>query len=142
MSVQVEGLVKQFRVREGVPTNSGFGHAHWFISLLMRWHNPLKEFTAVNGVDLTVEPGELFGLLGPNGAGKTTLIKCLATLLTPEAGTARINGYELSVRENLLFFAYLYGMDQPTVRARMEEAVALLGLSDKLGEMPHNLSSG
>jgi ABC-2 type transport system ATP-binding protein len=168
MSVQVEGLVKQFRVREGVPTNSGFGHAHWFISLLMRWHNPLKEFTAVNGVDLAVQHGELFGLLGPNGAGKTTLIKCLATLLTPESGTARINGYDLlreteqvklsvnligsghwigfdyglSVRENLEFFGYLYGMDRPTVRARLDEAVALLGLADKLREMPHNLSSG
>jgi ABC-2 type transport system ATP-binding protein len=168
MSITVEGLVKRFRVREGLPVGSGFGNTHWLISVLMRTRNPLKEFTAVAGVDLAVERGELFGLLGPNGAGKTTLVKCLATLLTPDAGTARVNGYDLrreteavklsvnligsghwigfdyglSVRENLEFFGYLYGMDRATVRARVEEAVALLGIAEKLREMPHNLSTG
>src|SRR5947208_15090832 len=136
--------------------------------MLLRLRCPLRECTAVYGAHLTIERGELFGLLGPNGAGKTTLIKCLATLLTPDAGTARINGYDLqreteqvklsvnligsghwigfdwglTVRENLEFFGYLYGMDRATVRARMDEAVALLGLAEKLREMPHNLSSG
>jgi ABC-2 type transport system ATP-binding protein len=167
-AIRVEGLVKRFRVREGVPTGWGFGDAHWMISMLFRARSVLREFTAVNGVDLAVERGELFGLLGPNGAGKTTLIKCLATLLTPEAGTARINGYDLrreteqvklsvnligsghwigfdwglTVRENLEFFGYLYGLDRATVRARIEEAVSLMGLADKLRAVPHHLSSG
>ena len=57
--IQVEGLVKRF-----------------------------GEFTAVSGIDFTVETGEIFGFLGPNGAGKSTTIKMLATLLRPTSGTA------------------------------------------------------
>jgi ABC-type multidrug transport system ATPase subunit len=50
---------------------------------------------AVNGVDLSILEGEIFGLLGPNGAGKTTTISILATLLTPDDGQVRICGYDL-----------------------------------------------
>ena len=57
-----------------------------------------KRFTAVDGVSFSVERGQIFGLLGPNGAGKTTTIKMLTTLLSPSAGNARINGFD--IREN------------------------------------------
>ena len=50
---------------------------------------------AVDDVDLTVEPGDVFGYLGPNGAGKTTTIRMLATLLLPDAGTARVFGRDV-----------------------------------------------
>ena len=90
-------------------------------------------FTAVDDISFTVEPGEVFGLLGPNGAGKSTLIRMLTTLLPPTRGTAVVGGFdivkqpdsvrrtigvipqamtsdtELSVEENLIIFAKLYG---------------------------------
>src|ERR671936_691919 len=53
---------------------------------------------AVDGIDLRVEPGEIYGFLGPNGAGKSTTVHMLVTLLPPTAGTARVAGYDV-VRE-------------------------------------------
>jgi len=55
-----------------------------------------KEVKAIDRLDLTVKPGEIFGLLGPNGAGKTTTIRILTTLARPTAGNAYINGKEVS----------------------------------------------
>ncbi len=49
---------------------------------------------ALDGVDLTARKGTVLGLLGPNGAGKTTVVRCLATLLRPDAGTASVLGYD------------------------------------------------
>ena len=54
-----------------------------------------KRVEALKGISLDIPHGEVYGLLGPNGAGKTTLIKCLATLVLPTSGTARINGYDI-----------------------------------------------
>ena len=54
--------------------------------------------TAVDGLNLTVAEGEVFGLLGPNGAGKTTVIKMLTTLLPPTAGTAMVAGFDIRQR--------------------------------------------
>ena len=62
--------------------------------LLKRYDGTL----AVAGVDLAIEPGEIFGLVGPNGAGKTTMLRMLATLLQPTSGDAEIAG--ASIRRN------------------------------------------
>jgi daunorubicin/doxorubicin transport system ATP-binding protein len=61
-------------------------------------HGLVKAFgqtRAVDGVDLEVRPGMVFGVLGPNGAGKTTTIRMLATLLRPDAGSARVFGHDV-----------------------------------------------
>ncbi|MGA0358841.1 MAG: ATP-binding cassette domain-containing protein, partial [Ilumatobacteraceae bacterium] len=64
------------------------------------------EVRAVDGVDLEVHPGEVFGFLGPNGAGKSTTVRMLTTLLRPTGGTARVAGFDVvteadSVRRNI-----------------------------------------
>ncbi len=108
---------------------------------------------AVDGVNLRIRSGELFGLLGPNGAGKTTLIKMLCTLVLPTSGTAHINGFDLSQesaikatiglvtsdersfywrlsgRQNLEFFARLHDIPEKEIRGRVQEALDTVGLS-------------
>jgi ABC-2 type transport system ATP-binding protein len=124
------------------------------------------DFTAVNGLSFAVEEGEIFGLLGPNGAGKSTLIRMLVTLLTPTAGTAIINGFdvvtqadgvrqsigvipqamtsdlELSVEENLIIFAKLYGVPRAKRERLIASLLAAVELTDWRKAQVKNLSGG
>ncbi|WP_017569630.1 ATP-binding cassette domain-containing protein [Nocardiopsis halotolerans] len=113
---------------------------------------------ALDGLDLTVRAGTVFGLLGPNGAGKTTAVRVLATLLRPDSGRASVAGYDvlaqadrvrtrigltgqyasvdelLTGRENLLMFGRLYGLDAAGAdeRARsLLERFDLVGAADR-----------
>jgi ABC-2 type transport system ATP-binding protein len=123
-------------------------------------------FIAVDGIDLQVEPGEVFGLLGPNGAGKTTTIKMLVTLLPPSGGTASVGGYDivrqagdvrrligyvpqalsadgnLTGTENLMVFAKLYDVPRREQRSRVEEALEFMGLTDAAKRMVSAYSGG
>lgn len=134
---------------------------------LIPWLSRRGEFMAVNGVDLQVREGELFGLVGPNGAGKTTLIKILCTLLLPTSGIARIFGcdvahrehdvkklvglvtgeersfyWRLSGRQNLRFFASLYRMSGRKGEARIDEMLELLGMAQDGDRRFQDYSSG
>src|SRR4051812_28951228 len=124
------------------------------------------DFTAVNGVSFAVAEGEIFGLLGPNGAGKSTLIRMLVTLLAPSAGTAIINGYdivkesdgvrhsigvipqamtsdlELSVEENLIIFAKLYGVPRAKRERLITDLLAAVELTQWRDAQVKNLSGG
>ena len=124
------------------------------------------DFTAVNGLSFAVEEGEIFGLLGPNGAGKSTLIRMMVTLLTPTAGTAIINGFdivkeadgvrrsigvspqamttdlELSVEENLLIFAKLYGVPREKRQKLIPELLEFVELTQWSKAQVKNLSGG
>jgi ABC-2 type transport system ATP-binding protein len=108
---------------------------------------------AVDGVDLEVSAGEIFGFLGPNGAGKSTTVRMLTTLLTPTAGTARVAGFDVVTQANdvrrsigvalqdaaidplmtgnelLRLQAVLYGLSSAKGRARAEELLERVGLS-------------
>ncbi len=123
-------------------------------------------FTAVNGITFAVDEGEIFGLLGPNGAGKSTLIRMLTTLLPPTAGTALVNGFdvtkqadgvrhsigvipqamtsdlELSVEENLIIFAKLYGVPRARREKLIDELLEAVELTPWRSAQVKNLSGG
>jgi ABC-2 type transport system ATP-binding protein len=110
---------------------------------------------AVDGVDLAVRAGSIYGVLGPNGAGKTTTIRMLATLIKPDAGTARVLGHDivaqadavrasvsltgqlasvdedLTGRENLILLGRLLGLGRPAAKARATELLEAFGLSER-----------
>ncbi len=123
-------------------------------------------FTAVDGISLQVERGEIFAFLGPNGCGKTTTIRMLCGIITPTSGTGRVAGFDivaesdrvkenigymsqrfslyedLSVRENLEFYAGVYQVPASERSARIEELIAMAGLEGREGELAGNLSGG
>ena len=126
-----------------------------------------ERFRAVDGIDLLVEPGEIFGLLGPNGAGKTTTMKMLATLLIPTSGTIRVLGidplerpreirarlgamlsgerslyWKLTGRENLEYFAALYHVATREIATRIENVLAATKLTDRADDYVERYSTG
>ncbi|ROS78738.1 ATP-binding cassette domain-containing protein [Cellulomonas sp. PhB143] len=141
LAVEAEGLVKHFTSRGGVTR-------------------------AVDGIDLAVRRGTVYGVLGPNGAGKTTAVRMLATLLRPDAGTARVLGHDVvddadAVRacvgltgqyasvdedltglENLVMLARLYGFSGPAARRRSTGLLGAFGLGDAGARQVKTYSGG
>lgn len=124
------------------------------------------KITAVDGLTISVEAGEVFGLLGPNGAGKSTAIKMLTTLLPTSSGRANIAGFDVTrqaaeVRrvigyvpqalsadgtltgyENLLIFAKLYDIPRRERESRVRNALAFMGLQDAAERLVRQYSGG
>ena len=124
------------------------------------------DFTAVDEVSFEVRPGEVVGYLGPNGSGKTTTIRMLLGLLLPTAGRAQVLGFDierqaeairplvgymsqkfalyedLTVRENLVFYAGVYGLSRAEYRPRVKEVLELVGLAGREGERAGEISGG
>ena len=110
--------------------------------LIIETHELRKSFRsrkttveAVRGVSLGVAAGETFGFLGPNGAGKTTTLRMLATLLTPDSGSAQVAGHDLlhapaRVRESIGYVSQAGGIDaQATARENLVLQARLYGMS-------------
>ncbi|WNF28347.1 ATP-binding cassette domain-containing protein [Streptomyces sp. C11-1] len=121
---------------------------------------------AVDGVDLAVPTGTVYGVLGPNGAGKTTTVRMLATLLRPDGGTARVFGKDvvkdadavrsrvsltgqyasvdedLTGAENLILLGRLLGHSKPAARDRAAQLLEGFGLSEASGKQVKNYSGG
>ena len=169
-AIEATQLVKKFPARPGtgdkaVETESAQG------SKKKRWQfwkrEPQAMFTAVNGVDLQIRRGEIFGLLGPNGAGKSTTIRMLCTLLEPTSGMAKVNGFDvvaqandvrrslgtvlagersiywkLTGRENLEYFAALYHIPQAIAKKRIDELLERMELRERANELVEKYSTG
>ncbi len=124
------------------------------------------ETRAVDGVDLAVRSGTVYGVLGPNGAGKTTTIRMLATLLRPDAGSARVLGHDivrdaervrelvsltgqlasvdedLTGQENLVLLGLLLGLKRAAAKQRAAELLAAFGLGEASGKLVKHYSGG
>jgi ABC-2 type transport system ATP-binding protein len=124
------------------------------------------ETRAVDGVDLAVPSGSVYGVLGPNGAGKTTTIRMLATLIRPDAGSARVLGHDiveeadevrsavsltgqlasvdedLTGRENLILIGRLLGLKRAAAKERAVELLEAFGLADAAARLVKNYSGG
>jgi ABC-2 type transport system ATP-binding protein len=140
-AVEAEGLVKVYRSRK-------------------------SEVRALDGVDLEVHEGTVLGLLGPNGAGKTTTVRILATLLRPDAGSARVGGHDvvrdaqavrttiglsgqyaavdenLTGRENLWMFGRLYGLESAEAKSRADELLERFDLVEAAHRVAKTYSGG
>jgi ABC-2 type transport system ATP-binding protein len=124
------------------------------------------DHAAVDGIDLVIRPGEVFGLLGPNGAGKTTTIRVVNTLLPVQEGEVSVFGYDvrrqpmavrrllgyvpqqLSIegaitgRENVTWFARLFDVPRSERDGRVADALEIMGLSDAADRLAGTYSGG
>jgi len=125
-----------------------------------------RDRIALNGVNLAVQRGEIFGLLGPNGGGKTTLFRILSTLMTPSAGSVRVFDRDviternevrqkigvvfqspsldkkLTVLENLRHHGHIFGLQGAILRQRINELLQRFGLTERAGDLTEKLSGG
>jgi ABC-2 type transport system ATP-binding protein len=125
-----------------------------------------KDVRAVDGIDLRVEPGEIYGFLGPNGAGKSTTVHMLTTLLPPTSGTARVGGYDvvrdgprvrsqigaalqeaaldplLTGRDHLRLQSTLQGLPRSERRSRSQELLTRVGLTGAADRKVSTYSGG
>jgi lipooligosaccharide transport system ATP-binding protein len=125
-----------------------------------------KDFTAVDGIDVEVRPGEAFGFLGPNGAGKSSTMRMIGCVSAPSGGTLRILGMdpvrdgsairarlgvcpqqdsldpELTVRENLTVYARYFGIPRKLARQRADELIEFVQLTERADDKVEPLSGG
>ena len=130
------------------------------------WQAVKEPVVAVSDVSFQIERGEIYGLIGANGSGKSTLVRMFSTLLTPDAGSVSVFGFdvqrdELQVRrlinrvspdpsffknmsalENLLFFGRIYGMSSDEIKRRSQEILDRLDLGDRIRDPMLHLSRG
>lgn len=161
-SIEAVSLVKQFPRKKPVEPQPQGLRKLWPLGRTTQ-----SIFTAVNGVNLQIRRGEVFGLLGPNGAGKSTTIRMLCTLLEPTSGKAHVNGYDvvrqanlvrqnlgtvlagersiywkLTGRENLEYFAALYHIPAPIAKKRINELLDRMELTNRANELVEKYSTG
>jgi ABC-2 type transport system ATP-binding protein len=157
--IDVNNLAKTFKVPE---REGGF-----IASVRSIFKRRYKEVRAVDGINFTIDEGEIVGFLGPNGAGKTTTLKILAGLLHPTSGDAHVMGrtpwkreseylrrismlmgqrtqlhWDLPAIDSFLVHASIYGLPKEQYKKTLDELVALLDIGDVLKKQVRSLSLG
>ena len=169
-AIETIDLVKRYPTAARPDDNGGWFHGRpgSFANILATLRGTRGPFVeALKGLSLQVNQGEVFGLLGPNGAGKTTLIKILCTLVIHDEGRVLVNGtdvrrepgkvlrnlqavlpesrgfsWRLSGRQNLDFYALLYGLKKEEARRRIDYLLEITGLKDRAGDSYQRFSTG
>jgi ABC-2 type transport system ATP-binding protein len=167
-AVFIDQVVKRYSSRLKTLTSPGVhsvSQPRNFVSVLLG-RTP-RNFVALDHISLTIAKSEVFGILGPNGAGKTTLIKVLSTLVIPDEGKAYVHGIDvvrrprealrrlqtvlagevgferrLTGRQNLEFYADLYGIPKDAAKAKISNLLEMVGLADRSGMMFNRYSTG
>jgi ABC-2 type transport system ATP-binding protein len=159
-AIKIINLVKKYHI-------SSKGLKKEFMRYIKSLLGKGRVVPALNGVNLEVKKGEIFGLLGPNGAGKTTLLKILSTLVLPDSGDAIVNGmsvtkhpgqvlrnlqaifaenrgfpWRLTARQNLEFYADLYEIKASDVKQRVDSVLQFVGLHDRADDPIQRFSTG
>ncbi len=153
-AIRIAGVTKRYR---------RVAQSHKFLTLksafvggnLFKLLNPNEVFTALDGVDLEIQPGETFGLIGANGAGKSTLMKLVAGTTKPTEGSVAVNGKisalielgagfhpEISGRENVYINGIMLGLSREEIEARFDDIVAFAELEEFIDAPVKNYSSG
>jgi ABC-2 type transport system ATP-binding protein len=155
--IEIEGLRKTFQTRDR--------SQRWWHALLPT--EPTRTIVALDNLSLSIPAGSFFSLLGANGAGKTTTMKVLCTLLLPDAGAARVAGYDvvrqprqvraclgvsirgersvywkLTGRQNLEYFAQLAGYGGAALHRRVGSTVEVIGLGERIDDYVERYSMG
>ncbi len=139
------------------------------VDIAIRAEGLVREFganRAVDGVDLTIPAGEIYGFLGPNGAGKSTTVRMLCTLLRPTGGTASVAGHDIATeadavrlrigvalqeasldekqtgREVLVLQGRMYGLRGPELQRRIDEVVDFVDIGDAIDQFVGTYSGG
>ena len=147
-AISVKGLSKKYRIFP-----SGKARLKEVLSFGRRKYS--RDFWALKGIDLEVEPGATLGILGRNGAGKSTLLSIIAGILQPTSGTVEVNGRlvvlsgygagfgpEFTGRENVMLNGLILGMERQEILERFDDIAALADIGDFMDQPLKTYSSG
>ena len=147
-AIEIQNLTKKFRIY----ADQGHSLKEKMLSAKRRKY---EERTVLDGISLTVEPGEAIGLVGKNGCGKSTLLKLMSRILYPESGSVRLNGRvsslielgagfhpDMTGRENIFTNASIFGLTHKEIEEQLDEIIAFSEMEEFIDNPVRTYSSG
>ena len=147
-AIEIQNLTKKFRIY----ADQGHSLKEKMLSAKRRKY---EERTVLDGISLTVEPGEAIGLVGKNGCGKSTLLKLMSRILYPESGSVKLNGRvsslielgagfhpDMTGRENIFTNASIFGLTHKEIEEQLDEIIAFSEMEEFIDNPVRTYSSG